>query len=254
MNIDNINVTEQSKDLGTQITGISEENSRSAVSFTVAEAYKTIRTNIKFLLNKKTGNIFTVSGSDVGEGKSTTAINIAVAFSQLGEKVLLIDADLRRSSVHKKLHLENKTGLSEILADFTDFESCVQSAGNNLDVLASGHTAPNPSELLGSPRFKSLLDELGKKYKYIIIDTPPIGIVSDPLVVASNTDGIVLVARCGYTVNDMLKQAIEAVEFAKVKVLGVVLNAADIKNSTKYSKRKYSYRKKYYRYYKKYGN
>lgn len=254
MNIDNINVTEQSKDPGAQITGISEENSRSAVSFTVAEAYKTIRTNIKFLLNKKTGNIFTVSGSDVGEGKSTTAINIAVAFSQLGEKVLLIDADLRRSSVHKKLHLENKTGLSEILADFTDFESCVQSAGNNLDVLASGHTAPNPSELLGSLRFKSLLDELGKKYKYIIIDTPPIGIVSDPLVVASNTDGIVLVARCGYTVNDMLKQAIEAVEFAKVKVLGVVLNAADIKNSTKYSKRKYSYRKKYYRYYKKYGN
>lgn len=254
MNIDNINVTEQSKGPETQITGLSEENSRSAVSFTVAEAYKTIRTNIKFLLNKKTGNIFTVSGSDVGEGKSTTAINIAVAFSQLGEKVLLIDADLRRSSVHKKLHLENKTGLSEILGDFTDFESCVQSSGNNLDVLASGHTAPNPSELLGSPRFKSLLDELGKKYKYIIIDTPPIGIVSDPLVVASNTDGIVLVARCGYTVNDMLKQSIEAVEFAKVKVLGVVLNAADIKNSTKYSKRKYSYRKKYYRYYKKYGN
>lgn len=253
MNIDNI-VNEPINESDAQITGISEENNRSPVSFTVAEAYKTIRTNIKFLLNKKTGNIFTVSGSDVGEGKSTTAINIAVAFSQLGEKVLLIDADLRRSSVHKKLHLENKTGLSELLADFTDFDSCVQSAGANLDVLASGHTAPNPSELLGSARFKSLLEDLGKIYKYIIIDTPPIGIVSDPLVVASNTDGVVLVARCGYTVNDMLKQSIEAIEFAKVKVLGIVLNASDIKNSTKYSKRKYSYRKKYYRYYRKYGS
>lgn len=232
----------------------SADENRSTVSFTVAEAYKSIRTNIKFLLSKKTGNIITISGSDIGEGKSTTAVNIAVAFSQLGEKVLLIDADLRRSSVHKKLHLQNKTGLSEILADFTDFNATVQHVGENLDVLPAGHTAPNPSELLGSPRFKALLEDLSTKYKYILIDTPPIGIVADSLIVATNTDGIVLVARCGYTINEMLKQSIESAEFAKVKVLGIVLNAAEMKNSTKYNKHKYSYRRRYYKYYRKYGN
>ena len=227
----------------------SADENRSTVAFTVAEAYKSIRTNIKFLLSKKTGNIITISGSDIGEGKSTTAVNIAVAFSQLGEKVLLVDADLRRSSLHKKLHLQNKTGLSEILADFTDFDSTVQHVGENLDVLPAGHTAPNPSELLGSPRFKALLESLSEKYKYILIDTPPIGIVADSLIVATNTDGIILVARCGYTI-----KSIESAEFAKVKVLGIVLNAAEMKNSTKYNKHKYSYRRRYYKYYRKYGN
>ena len=198
--------------------------------------------------------VIAIENQKGGTGKSTTALNLGVGLKMKGKKVLLIDADLRRSSVHKKLHLQNKTGLSEILADFTDFNATVQHVGENLDVLPAGHTPPNPSELLGSPRFKALLEDLSTKYKYILIDTPPIGIVADSLIVATNTDGIVLVARCGYTINEMLKQSIESAEFAKVKVLGIVLNAAEMKNPTKYNKHKYTYRRRYYKYYRKYGN
>lgn len=214
----------------------------SKVPFAVAEAYKSIRTNLMFLLNKKMGNVVTVSGSDISEGKSTTAVNMAIAFSQLGDKILLIDGDLRRSSIHKKTKLDNEKGLSDILGGFAEFEDVVKTVNPNLDVLTSGHQAPNPSELLGSARYEALINELKEKYVYIIIDTPPVNVVSDALIVAPKSDGVVLVVRDKFTMSDSLKKAIEAFEFANVKVLGAVMNAAGAKSKKSYYKK---YRKNY---------
>ncbi len=211
----------------------------SKVPFAVAEAYKSIRTNLMFLLNKKIGNVITVSGSDVSEGKSTTAVNMAIAFSQLGDRVLIIDADLRRSSIHKKTKVENDKGLSDVLGGFAEFSEVVKSVSPNLDVLTSGHQAPNPSELLGSVKYEVLINELKEKYAYIIVDTPPVNVVSDALIVAPKSDGVMLVVRDKFTMSDALKKAIEAFEFANVKVLGAVMNAAGAKGKKKYYK-KYS--------------
>ncbi|MBQ8203239.1 MAG: CpsD/CapB family tyrosine-protein kinase [Clostridia bacterium] len=222
------------------------EAKESKVPFAVAEAYKSIRTNIMFLLTKKLGNVITVSGSDISEGKSTTSVNLAIAFSQLGDKVLLIDADLRRSSIHKKTKLENEAGLSDILGGFTEFDKVVKSVNPFLDVLTSGHAAPNPSELLGSARFESLIEGLKDKYNYIIIDTPPVNVVTDALIVAPKSDGVVLVVRDKFTMSDALKKAIESFEFANVKVLGAIMNAAGSKKGGKYYKKYHkSYNYKY---------
>ena len=123
-----------------------------------------------------------------------------------------------------------------------EFSDAVKTVNPNLDVLTSGHQAPNPSELLGSARYEALINELKGKYAYIIIDTPPVNVVSDALIVAPKSDGVVLVVRDKFTMSDALKKAIEAFEFANVKVLGAVMNAAGAKGKNKYYSK---YRKNY---------
>lgn len=219
------------------------------VPFAVVESYKTIRTNLMFLLDHSSGNsIITITSANASEGKSTTAVNLAVAFSQLENKVLIIDADMRRSSVHKKLRLENDMGLSNILAGFVDFESAVKKVNDNFHVLTAGQIPPNPSELLGGKKFEELLEKLRKEYAYILIDTPPINVVSDALVIAPHTEGMLIVVRDRYTPTHTIKRAIENAEFANVKILGAVMNGADLKANGRYTYRKYFYRKHYSRY------
>ena len=175
--------------------------------FAVVEAYKLIRTNLLFVLAQEKGKTVAVSSAGANEGKSTTTVNIAIAFSQLGGKVLLVDADLRRSTVHKKLRIENKDGLSDVLVGFSDFENAVQHLNANLDVLTAGSTPPNPSELLGSQRFEEFVSLVEQKYDYILIDTPPINIVSDALVISQRTAGLVLIVRDGVTPYDRSPRA-----------------------------------------------
>lgn len=219
------------------------------VPFAVVESYKTIRTNLMFLLDHSTGNnVITITSANVSEGKSTTSVNLAVAFSQLENKVLIIDADMRRSSVHKKLKLENDAGLSNILAGFVSFKDTVKKVNENFHVLTAGQIPPNPSELLGGKKFETLLEELKKEYAYILIDTPPVNVVSDALVIAPHTDGMLIVVRDRYTPTHTIKRAIENARFANVKILGAVMNGADLKANGRYTYRKYYYRKNYSRY------
>lgn len=219
------------------------------VPFAVVEAYKTMRTNLMFLLAQENGKVLAFTSSNASEGKSTTSVNVAIAFSQLGGKVLIIDADLRRSSIHKKMRLENTDGLSNVIAGFSEFKSAVQSANTNLDVLTSGPIPPNPSELLGSAGFEKLINELRDIYDYIIIDTPPLNIVTDALLIGPRTDGIILVVRDAFTPHDTIKRAIDAAQFANIKILGAVMNGANPKNSRRYTYRRYGYKYNYnYRY------
>lgn len=221
------------------------------VPFAVVEAYKTIRTNLTFLLSGSEAKVFGITSPEAGEGKSTTAINMAIAFSQLGDKVLLIDADMRRSSVHKKLKIENNNGLSGILAGFNDYEEVINHISDTFDAITAGQVPPNPSELLGSARFKALVDEVGKKYSYVIIDTPPVDVVTDALVIAPQTAGLVLVVKDQVTPTDAIKRTIEAANFAEINILGAIMNGANPKTGRRYGYRKYG---KYgYRKYGKYG-
>lgn len=219
------------------------------VPFAIVEAYKTIRTNLTYLLASSETKVFGITSPEAGEGKSTTSINMAIAFSQLGDKVLLIDADMRKSSVHKKLKLENNIGLSNILAGFNKHTEAINHISDTLDVITGGQVPPNPSELLGSARFKELIDTVGKEYSYVIIDTPPVDVVTDALVIAPQTAGLVLVVKDQVTPTDSISRAIDAAKFANINILGAIMNAANPKSGGGY--RKYGYRK--YAYYRKYG-
>lgn len=231
----------------------SKDYSDSAVSdqkvpFAVVESYKTMRTNLMFMLAQQNGKVFAFTSSNASEGKSTTSVNIAIAFSQLGGKVIIVDADLRRSSVHKKMRTDNRDGLSNVLAGFSDVETVVQPVNSHLDVLTAGPNPPNPSELLGSVAFEELVSKLREKYDYVIIDTPPLNIVTDALLIGPRTDGMVLVVRDGFTPRDSIRQAISSVKFANIKILGAVMNGANPKNSRKYTYRRYGYKYGYYKY------
>lgn len=219
-----------------------QENGKKSMPFSVVEAYKMIRVNILFALSQSNKKSFVVSSFESGDGKSTSAINIAASFAQLGNRVLLIDADMRKPTVHRKLKLPNTKGLTSVLVGFCTAEEAIQHVDKLFDVLTSGPIPPNPSEMLYSNVMDVLCKGLEERYDYIVYDTPPFGIVSDALVLAPRTAGIVLIAKAGYTTTDQMQRTKELVDGAGCKILGTVLNAA------KNANRKYKYYKKYYRY------
>lgn len=212
------------------------------VPFQVTEAFKTLRTNLVFAISQKSNNILAVSSALAGEGKSTTAANTCITLAQANSKVLLIDADLRKPVQHKIFKLTNKTGLSTLLGGIHSFKEVLnENVIPNLDVVTSGPIPPNPSEMLASDNMKKLLGELSKYYDYVIIDTPPINIVTDTLTLLPSIAGVMLVAMQGQTPVEALEQAIDSVNFAEGSILGVVVTHVDLSGS-KYN---YKYRYKY---------
>lgn len=221
-------VNEQGTDLN------AAAGTRQHIPFAIVEAYKTIRTNLQFLLSGKKCKKVVISSCVSGEGKSTTAVNLSIAFAQTGSKVLLIDADLRRPSINKKLKVQNTKGLSSALVGFCEAEEAISNVNPYFDVLTSGPIPPNPSELLGGEKMDELLQQLSEKYDYIFIDMPPVNVVSDPLVLANKTDGIVFIVQDNVTTHEEFQKALSSIEFAKVKLLGVVMNGTNRSKRTKY--------------------
>lgn len=220
--------------------------------FNVKEAYKTTRTNIMFALNNdKKCNTVILTSSIPGEGKTLTAINIAITFAMTGAKVLLIDCDMRKAKIHKYLGVDNKVGLSNALGGFDSLESSIKTSEKyNIDFITAGHTPPNPIELLSSGKMEQMLEELSEKYDYIFMDTPPVNVVADASAMSKMADGILFVVRHRYTTHDMIYKAISSLEFVDAKVLGFVLNDVDLSNysytgKTKFGTYKY---KNYYSY------
>lgn len=218
------------------------DSASKTVPFAVVESYKAIRTNLMFLLSQTRSRTFEISSSLPGEGKSSCAVNLAIAFSQLGNKILLIDGDLRKPSIYRKLRLQNVKGLSSVLVGFCDFEEAVVKVNDNFDVLVSGPTPPNPSELLGSEQMSRLLDIVKDKYDYVIIDTPPINVVSDAVVLAPKTEGIVMMVQDRKTTHEQFKKAVSSLSFANVRLLGAVLNSSSDRSAKYPSKmQRYQY-------------
>ncbi len=214
-------------------------------SFNVKEAYKALRTNIIFSLTKEDkGKKVMISSSLASEGKSTTCVNVAITFAQMGAKVCLVDCDLRRPNIGKLLNLDTVPGVSNYLIDANTKEEIVhKNVRENLDVICSGDIPPNPAELIGSEAMEKLLDELSEEYEYVFVDTPPICVVTDPSVVASKVSGVVIVALQNSTEKDILKIAVEQVEFVGAKLLGFVLNGVEYTSTGRY---KYRYGYRYY--------
>lgn len=201
--------------------------------FAIKEAYKTLRTNIMFsLTNDGKPKTIVVTSAVPGDGKTTTAINLAITFSQIGSKVLLIDGDLRKPKIHKYLSIKNNDGLSGILSGFTKVENVVAKSEYGFDCITAGSIPPNPSELISSPALATMIDGLKANYDYIFIDSPPVTIVSDTLTISAISNGVLLVARSKYTPKSLLNQSINSIKFTNSKIIGIVINAVDMNKRT----------------------
>lgn len=205
-------------------TGIVDFGSGGSV---IAEAYRRIRTNLAFAAIDSSTRRLMVTSASVGEGKTTTAINVAASLAEYGYRVVLVDADLRRPTVAKRLSLNGSVGLTDYLLGAGSLEDLVQPGGiERLHVLATGQLPPNPAEMLGSNRSRQLFDELASAYDYVVVDTPPILPVSDGAVVSQWVPNALLVVRADLTKRPEVAAAWQQWSATNASVLGVVVNDA----------------------------
>lgn len=204
------------------------------------EAYKNIRTNIEFCSKSENIKTVLITSSKADEGKSTVLSNLSDSFTDMGKKVLLIDADLRNPSIHKIYGLHNNIGLADIINKEENFEDCVNiDVNSNLDILTSGTFVINPSELLSLDYMKEFIDSLKEDYDYIFIDSPPIGIVTDANIIASFVDSVILVVASNEVDKKMLEISKSRLDKVNANILGVVVN------KYRYEKNNYYYGTKY---------
>lgn len=214
--------------------------------FNVREAYKSTRTNIIFSLPEKECKRIIITSAFPKEGKTTTCVNLAITFAETNARVLLIDADLRKPRIHKMLRLNGEIALTNVLSGLNKpLEAVQHSSYSGLDVIAAGRVPPNPAEMLASAAMKQALDELSQHYDYIFIDTPPINVVTDAMVLSSIVSGVYLVVRQNFTDHRSIRESLMKFEIANVKPTGFILNDTEEMIS------RYRYR---YRYGYKYGN
>ena len=201
----------------------------------VSEQYRTIRTNIQFSAVDEEIRTLMVTSSGPGEGKSTTTANLAIVFAQQGKKVLLVDADMRKPTVHYTFGLANTHGLTNVLTRQMGINEAVKATElESLDVLTSGPIPPNPAELLSSRGMKQFFEEAKDQYDLVIFDTPPVLAVTDAQVLANQCDGTVLVISSGKTEVESTLKTKELLASAKAKLLGVVLNRKKMESNDYY--------------------
>lgn len=218
------------------------------LSFDNAEAYKLLRTNIMFALPNTDSRIISITSSVRAEGKSTTAINLSYTLAQTGKRVLLIDGDMRLPSIGKTLSISPAPGLSNVLAGLSTIEEAIRPSLilDSWKVLPAGKIPPNPAELLGSEPMRQLLEKLRTMFDFVILDCPPINIVSDALASIDYVDGCIITVRQNFTDRRVLAETMEKCSVAKSKILGYVMNDADPYGDT------YSQYRKKYKYYRNY--
>jgi capsular exopolysaccharide synthesis family protein len=200
-----------------------------------AEAFRQLRTNLQYVDVDNPLKVLAVTSSIAGEGKSSTATNLAVSFAEAGAKVLLIEGDLRRPRVAEYLGIEGGIGLTNVLTGRLAIEDVLQPWGKGgLTVLASGPIPPNPAELLGSKSMAQLLQSLKKTFEIIIIDTPPLLPVTDGAIISAEADGAILVVRHGKTKRQQVSRAIASLEAVDARLLGAVINMAPTRGADSY--------------------
>ena len=194
----------------------------------ISEQFRTLRTNINFMAIDHPIKTLALTSANASEGKSTVTDNLAIVWAQTGQKVLLVDADLRRSTLHRTFNLDNREGLTTILtsrAHTIDLNTIIQPSGiDNLSLLPSGPTPPNPAELLSSQRMKDFLKAARERYDMVIVDVPPMLVVTDTQVISRNLDAVVLVVKQGQTQKLGAKRAVELLKMAHANLLGYVMN------------------------------
>ena len=199
-----------------------------------AEAFRTIKTNIKYSSADKHKKVLLVTSTEAGEGKSTISSNLALSLSQDNKKVIIIDGDLRKPSVHKQFRISGSVGLTELLIGEEALEKIKHKINPYLDAIASGHIPPNPAELLASEEMEKVIEKLREEYDYVIIDTNPIGLVADAQILSSKVDGVILVARYEKTKKENLLSCEKMIDKVGGNTIGVVLNGIDEKRGKYY--------------------
>ena len=215
-------------------------------AFPVQEAFKTLRTNVMFSLPGDGCKCIGITSANRAEGKSTVSLNLAISFAQMDKRVLLIDCDLRIPTVASKLNIPNSVGLSNYLArtETSNILRIFHCGNPNIDVVTAGSIPPDPTTLLGSDTMKSMLESLREKYDYIILDFPPIFIVTDAVLLKESVDGYLIVVRQNSSEYSKINESIQQLDFADAKILGFVYNAKSQEGMI-------SKDSKYYKYYKK---
>ncbi len=213
-----------------------------------SEAFKTVRTNVLFSSADDGLRTLVVTSAGPGEGKSICSANIAIAIAQAGQRVLLVDADMRRPRVHEIFKIREEPGLSNLLTGNSKASEVIQkSSVPGLWLMPAGHIPPNPAELLGSPRFVDFMGALDDHFDWLVLDTPPVLVVADSMIAGNKATGVVFVVGADQTSRHAARNAIEQLEGANAHVIGSVLNKADVRRHSHY----YGsyYRKDYARYY-----
>lgn len=201
-----------------------------------AESYKSIRTSLKYSSVDKTIKTIVITSSVPGEGKSTIAGNLALCLSESGNKVLIIDCDLRRPSLHKKFRISNLKGITDCLIDKDNLKESIQEFTSDLSVISSGTIPPNPAEILGSKTFERFLKNIGSIYDYIILDTPPLLAVTDASILAGKADATIIVVKYGKTREKDINLAYKELKKVNANVVGSILNSCDMKRTDSYYK------------------
>ena len=199
----------------------------------IAEAYRSIRTNIEFSNIDKNIKIITITSTQPNEGKSTVISNLAAAFANLENKrVLILDGDLRNPSVHKMFGVSNLNGITDILLGEKDVDKCLEKTKiKGLDILKVGKVPPNPSEMLQSNKMRNFIEVIKEYYDYVFIDAPPVGVVSDASIISQYSDGVILLVGSNETDIDAAKVSKERLENVGANILGVVLNKFESEGS-----------------------
>lgn len=220
------------------------------LEFTATEQYKLLRTNLEFTVPEGVKcPVIGITSSMRGEGKSTTSVNLSYVLAEKGSRVLLIDGDLRIPSVAKKMNIPTSPGLTDVLMGKDDqIEKYKSSLLDTWYIMPSGDIPPNPSELLGSKRMEGALTSLREHFDYIIIDLPPVNIVSDAVSISNLITGMIIVIREEYTEKKELEHCFRQLKLSNVNILGCVMNEAKSGGGSYGKYKKYKYYK-YYRYY-----
>ena len=199
-----------------------------------AEAYRSLRTSIKFSSVDKPIKTIVITSSLIGEGKSTVVGNLAYSLNQDGSRVLVIDCDLRKPSIHENFLLSNEKGLVDVLVGKSDLKSVTKKIEDSLFLITAGTIPPNPAEILGSKEMEDLIKELSINFDYIILDTTPILPVSDTLLLASKADATLIVVKARKTKEKVVKESYDQLVEAKANVIGTILNESDKSLDNKY--------------------
>jgi len=203
------------------------------LSFAAKEAFKRLRTNfvMSFPEGDTKSRIVGVTSAQPSEGKSTVSLNLAYSLAELGKNVLLIDADMRRPSIHVKTGISGAPGLSDLMGKVNDISLAIkryksETSNISFDIIPGGNIPQNPSELLNSKRMERLLQALSAAYDYVLLDLPPVGAVIDAVSVSKCTDGMLVVLRENNCPRSVLVECVEQLKFAGVNILGFVVNGA----------------------------
>lgn len=199
-----------------------------------AEAYRSLRTNIQYSSFDNKYQTLVVTSANPGEGKSTVSGNLALVLAQGESKVLLVDCDMRRPSIHKTFKISNTYGISDLLVGNKKLESVANKYNDNLSIVPAGKIPPNPAEMLASKAMTAFLEEMKNYFDYIVLDTPPLQAVTDAQVLSTKVDGSLIVVRAGVTKKDAVHNAVSIIKKVKGNIIGTVLNVAETKNDKYY--------------------